>query len=115
MANSKTKWLTVTAEEASGEGVALSAMRMASEVALKKLTKIAEHLLTFKNLYEHSIATDDTFDPQNDTSQVKAASLLAAKGLDLDARECLENRWSIKWTKTTGSIKERTKRVLFQW
>ena len=55
------------------------------------------------------------FDPDKEDDQLIAASILATNRMDTDARECLENKWSIRWSQRSGSGKTETWRVLYQW
>ena len=62
--------------------------------------------------YRHGATFSAEYQTDSDDDQTEAAALLAAVRLDLDARECLNNKWSIKWT-GTGTHQEQ--RVLYQW
>lgn len=56
------------------------------------------------------------YDSAAEGDQLAAASFLASHRLDLDARECLENKWHVRWTvKSGGKDVEQTCRVLYQW
>ncbi|KAJ3530967.1 hypothetical protein NM688_g7639 [Phlebia brevispora] len=61
--------------------------------------------------YSHQEVFSRDFDTATEDEQIVAASFLATNRLDLDARECLDNKWVIRWSaKSAGE----TQRVLYQ-
>lgn len=75
-----------------------------------QLTKTQDSEIREK--YENNHTFSLISDPSSEQDQVHAASILAAHRLDLDARECLENKWNIRWS-VQGA--KSTRRVLYQW
>ena len=55
---------------------------------------------------------EEEYRGDTEVDQIRAASILAANQLDIDARECAKNKWVIKWV---GSGAANVKRVLYQW
>ena len=52
---------------------------------------------------------------KDDDSQLGTAIALGTRHLDLDARESVGSRWSIKWSRSTGKKGKVTQRTLYQW
>lgn len=104
----KNKWVNITPEQASGRKMA------ASQIYFKYLSFTASQHKEVNRLYKVDEAKNQPFRALNDEEQLAAASAMASYGLDLDARECPKNRWSIKWTSSIGGG-EHIRRVLYQW
>ncbi|KAI1781670.1 hypothetical protein LXA43DRAFT_977973 [Ganoderma leucocontextum] len=73
-------------------------------MAAKKTANPTISARGFKNVYN----------AHNEDQQIAAASLLAQLGLDLDARNSLGNRWSVRWSRKTGRKGQETRRTLYQ-
>jgi hypothetical protein len=110
-------FVNISAEQASGSKVSLSAHSIASEIYLEKLTLTEEQRTQIKAKYQDGQEIEDiTFNPTDGTEQLAAAALLGTNHLDIDSRESLENRWSVKWGRSTGGKRNgQTRRVLYQW
>lgn len=65
-------------------------------------------------LYTQSRTYSRRFDPSKE-EQIEAAALLAAHALDDNARECMMNKWHIRWSEMFGHGKEKTRHILYQW
>jgi hypothetical protein len=112
----KDKWITVTPKEASGQKSALSGRREVSDVNLKALTLTSEQISQINRIYEQGLAEDTAFQDLEEADQLRAASLLATHHLDVDSRDNLGSRWSVKWTRTSGGKQiGQSRRVLYQW
>lgn len=112
----KDKWVNLTAEQASGQHSTLSAHQVASQIYLQYLTLNKEQDAELTTIYRSGDNIEDTvFHPDSDTEQLAAAAILAANYLDLDARESLGDRWSVRWGKTDGKGAAQTRKVLYQW
>lgn len=109
----KVKWVNVSAAQASGQDVHLSAHNLASEIYTQYLT-LTEHQQAEFTMLEHFIE-DTTFNPHSEAEQLEAAALLASNSLDLDARESIGSRWSNRWGATTGKDGRQIRRSLYQW
>lgn len=98
------------------------ASRRTSKKARPELTDIYLDRLVLTETQRHEIDTlyalsqaySRRFEPSKE-DQIEAAALLAANALDDDARECVKNKWHIRWSETFGKGKEQTRRVLYQW
>jgi hypothetical protein len=92
-----------------------NARRELSNVYTSHLVLDAVQATTITALYAQNKHFSQKFDPINEEDQVIAGSILAASRLDVDARECLENKWSVRWLQRSGSEKKEICRVLYQW
>ncbi|CAK5273591.1 unnamed protein product [Mycena citricolor] len=57
--------------------------------------------------------TDHIFDGKSLDDQIRAADILETTGLDANAYQSLSNRWSLRWSRATGST-IKTCRILYQ-
>jgi|SRR5882762_5440648 len=99
---------------ASGEKNGLSARSQASKLYIDKLTLTESQKVQINELYAINQVEDTTY-TKDDNSQIGAAIALGTRHLDLDARESVGSRWSIKWSRSTGKKGKVTQRTLYQW
>lgn len=59
--------------------------------------------------------TSQEFEACEIEQQLTAAALLASYRLDIESRECLANKWVIRWSREGGEGPETAYRVLYQW
>ena len=114
----KTKWLSLTAEQASGSNtVGLSARSEASEVYLDKLTLTVSQREELDRLYESDQVVRASYHASVETEQAVARGLLAGISLDIDSPEANKNRWHVRWSRSSGKKNQDTasRRVLYQW
>ncbi|KIJ34487.1 hypothetical protein M422DRAFT_263455 [Sphaerobolus stellatus SS14] len=115
------RWATVTAEEARGDRVEISAARSATKIPWKSLDLTAGQHASLESMYESSSLgspgteiEDHTFSAVNDIQQNEAISRLTAHGLNETALEDVTCRWSVKWAATYGSGEHAGCRTLYQ-
>ncbi|KAJ6610917.1 hypothetical protein B0H10DRAFT_2224618 [Mycena sp. CBHHK59/15] len=118
------KWSNYTPDTASGSRKApLKQSTLASDIPLGKLKVSPTQLKQLEEIYRDHATTpkggtspvDYLYGLSND-DQLTAAAIMAQQGLDIDARECMENRWSQQWSRySSNSIKAtgKTRRVLY--
>ncbi|KAJ6623738.1 hypothetical protein B0H10DRAFT_2213411 [Mycena sp. CBHHK59/15] len=118
------KWSNCTPDTASGSRKApLKQSTLASDIPLGKLKVSPTQLKQLEEIYRDHATTpkgetspvDYLYGLSND-DQLTAAVIMAQQGLDIDARECMENHWSQQWSRySSNSIKAtgKTRRVLY--
>ncbi|KAF7355782.1 MULE domain-containing protein [Mycena sanguinolenta] len=121
----KVKWATSATPEtiSSGSKAPLKQRSFLSDISLKKMMVSAAQLEQLEELYckpatdvEDGVSPVDYLYTLNDDDQLAASAIMAQQGLDVDAREQLDNRWSQQWSSySTNSInaENRTRRVLY--
>ncbi|KAJ7614677.1 hypothetical protein DFH06DRAFT_129921 [Mycena polygramma] len=113
--NSDSKWLNYTPEMvARSRSAPLKQTTIASNILLNKLNTSGEQLEQIKEKYMAHATVDHVFAVE-DSNQLVARTILAQHGLDADARERRDNRWSIQWSRYSNGkdAKTGTKRVLY--
>lgn len=103
------------AGEVAGKKKTQSIPREISAVPLDHLTLDPMQRTALDAIYNAGKNYLGVFDPLKEEEQVSAGSILAAKRLDTDARQCIDNRWNIKWSVKKGKGRNETSRVLYQW
>lgn len=120
------KWSIYTQETASRSHTApLKQRTIASDVPLDKLKVSPEQLQHLQELYRASpTMADDGTAPVDylykvtDDDQLAASAIMAQQGLDIDARERLDNRWSQQWSRNSAKSAKavsNTRRILYLW
>lgn len=110
------KWINLTAEQASTTTQILSAHQIASQIYLQYLTLAPEQEMALSEIYQSGDSIEEKiFRTEDESDQLAAAAMLATNYLDLDSRESLGSRWSIRWGKSDGKDKSRVRKVLYQW
>lgn len=107
-------FVPVTSEVA-GKKKTQNVPREISAVPLDHLTLDSKQKASIDAIYSTSKNYLGVFDPIKEEEQVTAASILAANRLDTEARQCIDNRWTIKWSVKKGKGRNETSRVLYQW
>ncbi|KAJ3523870.1 hypothetical protein NM688_g8655 [Phlebia brevispora] len=87
--------------------------RELSEIPFDHLHLDEDQRISIKEIYTapEPRSFSRTYKLDDESDQVAAVSFLAANRLDFDARECLDNKWNIRWS---GKGDKETWRVLYQ-
>ncbi|KAJ7689496.1 hypothetical protein B0H17DRAFT_1135069 [Mycena rosella] len=98
---------------------------IASEIPLDQLKVSPLQLKQLKEIHQrHATTIDDSVSPVDyqygvgDDDQLSAPTIMVQQGLDIDARERLNNRWSLQWSRSSGKSAKTAasmKRMLFLW
>ncbi|KAJ7479629.1 hypothetical protein FB451DRAFT_1395192 [Mycena latifolia] len=117
------KWSQYTPETASRNKQApLKQRTIASDIPLDQLNVSPQQLKQLKEMHRGHATTDDGVLPVDhlytlsDDDQLAASAIMAQQGLDVDAREGIDNRWSQQWSRlSTNSVKatNKTRRILY--
>jgi len=115
------KWIYIQPSTINGQQIftkASSARRYTAEIYLNYLAISEEQESSIKAIYDNGQAVNTCFNAFDTKDQTKAAAILAANGLDIEARESLDNHWSIRWKKALKKgyqKREQELQVLYQW
>lgn len=84
---------------------------------LKHLALDAVQLASIESIYQEERETCLTFTKDHPEDQSRAQDYLTSLGLDREAREALESRWSVQWSTSwdNGKGGDKRRRILFQW
>ncbi|KAJ7669780.1 hypothetical protein B0H17DRAFT_1142016 [Mycena rosella] len=107
------------------KNASLKQRTIASEIPLDQLRVSSLQLKQLKEIHQrHATTIDDGISPVDylygvgDDNQLAAITIMVHQGLDIDARERLDNRWSLQWSRSSGKSAKTagsTKRILFLW
>lgn len=109
------QWAHLSAEEASGRKVGLSARPQATSINVKNLKLTTEQRKDINHLYETEEQVDNyTYEYGSLDDQILAGAMLAAVRLDLDARNSVVKYWVRRWSQKSGKGDSQSERVLYQ-
>ena len=118
----RVRFTNVTAHEAHGDRVKVTARRMAVETPWGQLDLTPEQVALVQGLYSTAGDTgsgnklsDCIFSEDCEEEQCEAAALLTLLKLDPVSVEDVVSRWSNKWSQPSGRGAGRQERVLYQW
>jgi hypothetical protein len=97
-----------------GQKSSISLRSLASSVYIDHLVLTEQQKSQIEGLYANSQISDSVF-KTNDGDQIQAGAELATHGLDVEAREWIDSRWSMRWSMTQGKGAKETSRALYQW
>ncbi|KAI8974268.1 hypothetical protein BD414DRAFT_517646 [Trametes punicea] len=106
----------LNASEAAREKGALTSRRKFSEMYIKHLFLTEDQRQSIEELHRsHTDIKSFEYSAENDEDQVAAAARLAGEGLELSSKvKSLGNRWSIRWSRSSGRGSQETCRQLYQ-
>ncbi|KAJ7696924.1 hypothetical protein B0H17DRAFT_1197667 [Mycena rosella] len=91
------------------KNASLKQRTIASEIPLDQLRVSPLQLKQLKEIHQrHATTIDDGISPVDylygvgDDDQLAAITIMVHQGLDIDARERLDNRWSLQWSRSSG-------------
>ncbi|KIJ29530.1 hypothetical protein M422DRAFT_269065 [Sphaerobolus stellatus SS14] len=118
----RVRWAHVTAAEARGDTVEVTAKQSATQIPWKVLdwnSKRSEILnakyMAFEQGSPENEIEDYTFLSTDNIQQNEAGGILAMHGLDEASVEDISSRWSIRWSRISGKGDKAERRVLYQW
>ncbi|KAJ7016474.1 hypothetical protein C8F04DRAFT_981424 [Mycena alexandri] len=124
-ATSNLRWSQYTPETASRSRKApLKQSSIASDIPLDKLKISPAQREQLQQIYESNatatpgdeVSRVDYFYTCSDDDQLAASAIMAQQGLDIGARERIDNRWSQQWGRASNlsaKAKTKTRRVLY--